>query len=103
MGVLLALQVNSVVVRQGEPTATTAPLSPVSFSRRGGLSRRRSGKCPGCWARAREKEAVVRLLTSPTGAKGLVNEPARRTAARYSRGTDGGPRARHSRAGIKGC
>lgn len=53
-----------------EPTPTTTPLSPASFQEGGGLSRRRSGKGPGCWVRAREKEPVVTALVSPTAAEG---------------------------------
>lgn len=53
--------------------------------------------------RAKEKEPVVTLLTSPTVAEGLVKGTALLTAACYSRGPDRGQRASHSRAGIKGC
>lgn len=54
-GFPLALQINSVVVGQGANTNNRSSVTHVLFRKGERLSRRRSGKCPGCWVRAREK------------------------------------------------
>lgn len=103
LGFPLALQINSVVVGQGANTNNRSSVTHVLFRKGERLSRRRSGKCPGCWVRAREKKKTVTILIPPTVAQRIVNETALLTSACYSRGTDreqkAGQRASHIRAG----
>lgn len=100
-GFPLALQVTSVVVRRQEPIATTAPLSPESFSSGGGLSRRKRGKWAACWARAREKGPVVARLTPPLSLRACAcSSPADRGL--LFQGLSRRPRAAPA-GGIKGC
>lgn len=65
----LSLQINPAVVRQWKPRPPTTPLPPISFQK-GGRPSKRSGKWPDCWVKAREKEPVVRSLTSFPAAGG---------------------------------
>lgn len=98
LGFPLALQINSVVVGQGANTNNRSSVTHVLFRKGERLLRRRSGKCPGCWMRAREKKSVT-ILIPPTVAQRIVNETALLTSACYSRGTDreqkAGQRASH--------
>lgn len=55
-GFPLALQINSVVVGQGANTNNRSSVTHVLFRKGERLSRMRSGKCPGCWVKAREKK-----------------------------------------------
>lgn len=70
----LSLQINPAVVRQWKPRPPTTPLPPISFQK-GGRPSKWSGRWPDCWVRAREKEPVVRSLTSFPAAGGGGDRP----------------------------
>lgn len=57
----------------GAKTNKNSSVTQVLCRKGGGLSGRKSGKCPGPWVRAREKEPVVTIPTSPSPADGSVN------------------------------